>query len=314
MNFTCKTLKNSIFYKKEGLMGRYQLTCCSTADVTEEFFRSRDIRYACFSVTIDGKSYPDDLGRSIPFDRFYKMIADGAEPVTSQVSAGDYAALWEPILREGTDILHVTLSSGISGTINSANAARTLMEEKYPDRKIYVMDSLAASSGYGLFMDYLADKRDEGMTIDELYEWGMANRLRVHHWFFSSDLTSFWRGGRISKTSFAVGNLLGICPLMNVDCNGKLVPRRNIRTKKRVIAEILKTMAAHVEDGADYSGKCMICQSACMEDAEAVAQGVERICPKLKGKIIINSIGTVIGAHTGPGTVALFFMGDERID
>ncbi|MBE5997797.1 MAG: DegV family protein [Lachnospiraceae bacterium] len=293
-------------------MQKYQLTCCSTADVTEEFYKSRDIDYICFHFNLDGVEYADDLGKSIPFDRFYKMIADGAMPVTSQVGTGEYVEFWESYLMKGIDILHVTLSSGISGTINSAMAAKELLDEKYPDRKIMVLDSLAASSGYGLFMDYLADKRDEGMSMEELYEWGMANRLYVHHWFFSTDLTSYYRGGRISRTSAAVGNLLGICPLMNVNDEGKLIPRRNIRSKKRVISEIVKVMAAHVQDGAEYSGKCMLSQSACIEDAEAVVQKVEEICPKLKGKIIINSIGTVIGSHTGPGTVALFFMGDKR--
>ncbi len=293
-------------------MQNYQITCCSTADVTEEFYKSRDIKYVCFHYTIDGKEYADDLGKSIPFDRFYKMIADGAMPVTSQVGTGDYVELWEPYLKQGIDIFHVTLSSGISGTINSANAAKEQLEEQYPERKIFVLDSLGASSGYGLLMDYLADKRDEGLSIEELYDWGIANRLNIHHWFFSTDLTSYYRGGRISRTSAAVGTILGICPLMNMDDAGRLVPRRNIRSKKRVISEIVKMMAAHVQDGKDYSGKCMLSQSACYEDAEAVARKVEEICPNLKGKIVINSVGTVIGSHTGPGTVALFFMGDRR--
>ena len=293
-------------------MHNYQITCCSTADVTEDFYKSRGIRYICFHFTMDGKEYPDDLGKTIPFDRFYKMVADGATPVTSQVGTGEYVEFWEPFLAAGTDIFHVTLSSGISGTINSAHAAKELLEEKYPDRKIMVLDSLGASSGYGLFMDYLADKRDEGMSMEELYAWGEENRLYVHHWFFSTDLTSYWRGGRISRTSAAVGNLLGICPLMNVNDEGKLIPRKNIRPKKRVISEIVKTMAEHVQDGASYNGKCMISESACMEDALEVARKVEEICPNLKGRIVINSIGTVIGSHTGPGTVALFFMGDKR--
>ena len=293
-------------------MQNYQITCCSTADVTEEFYKSRNVEYICFHFNMNGQEYPDDLGKTIPFDRFYKMIADGAMPVTSQVGTGEYVEFWEQFLAKGLDVFHVTLSSGISGTINSANAAKELLEDKYPDRKIMVLDSLGASSGYGLFMAYLADKRDEGLSMEELYAWGVANRLKVHHWFFSTDLTSYYRGGRISRTSAAVGTILGICPLMNVNDEGKLIPRRNIRSKKRVISEIVKMMAAHVENGANYTGKCMLSQSACLEDAEAVARKVEEICPNLKGKIVINNIGAVIGSHTGPGTVALFFMGDER--
>ena len=293
-------------------MGTYQLTCCSTADRTAEFFDKRNIGYVCFHYTMDGVEYPDDLGKSIPPDEFYRRIAEGSQPVTSQVSTGDYVSFWEPYLAAGKDVLHVTLSSGISGTVNSANAAKDLLAEKYPDRKLYVVDSLGASSGYGLFMEYLADRRDAGADIDELYEWAMANRLRVHHWFFSTDLTSYYRGGRISRSSAAIGTILGICPLMNMDNLGHLVPRRNVRSKKKVIREIAKEMAAHVENGAEYDGKCTLSQSACPDDAEAVVRLVEEICPKLKGKIEINNIGGVIGSHTGPGTVALFFMGDER--
>ena len=295
-------------------MNTYQLTCCSTADMSEGFFSERNIRYVPFHYTMNGKEYPDDLGKTIPFDRFYKMIADGAMPVTSQVSTGEYEAFWRPILDAGMDVFHVTLSSGISGTINSAMTAKEMLDKEYPDRKSYVLDSLAASSGYGLFMAYLADKRDEGMTAEELFDWGMKNRLKVHHWFFSTNLTSYYRGGRISRTSAAVGTILGICPLMNVDFQGKLVPRRNVRTKKKVIEEIVKEMAAHVDGGSAYDGKCFISQSACLEDAEKVAEKAGQICPNLAGKVVINSIGGVIGSHTGPGTVALFFMGDERAD
>ncbi|MBQ6544111.1 MAG: DegV family protein, partial [Lachnospiraceae bacterium] len=280
-------------------MSTFQLTCCSTADLTDELFSERNIAYVCFHFTMDGVEYADDLGKSVPFEEFYRRIAAGSMPVTSQVSTGDYIAFWEPFLKEGKDILHVTLSSGISGTINSANTAKEELADKYPDRKILILDSLGASSGYGLFMIYLADLRDEGKTIDEVYEWGMANRLHMHHWFFSTDLTSYYRGGRISRTSAAVGTILGICPLMNMDDKGHLVPRRNVRLKKRVIQEIVKEMEAHAQGGTAYSGKCMLSQSACIDDAKAVVALIEQKFPALKGKIIINWVGGVIGSHTG---------------
>ena len=150
------------------------------------------------------------------------------------------------------------------------------------------------------------------MTVDELHAWTMLHRLELHHWFFSTDLKFFVKGGRISKTSGWVGTMLRICPLLNMDDQGKLIPREKIRTKKKVIARIVEKMQAHAKDGADYSGKCFISQSACEEDARAVAALVEAAFPKLNGKVVINSIGTTIGSHTGPGTVALFFWGDER--
>ena len=211
-------------------------------------------------------------------------------------------------------MLHVTLSSGISGANAAACMAAERLRAQYPGRTIHIVDSLGASSGYGLFLDKLADLRDGGMPIDELYQWAIANRLKLHHWFFSTDLTFYIKGGRISKTSGLVGTMLGICPLLNMDNLGRLIPRAKIRTKKRVIEEIVNRMEKHALGGLDYSGKCYISQSACMDDARAVAGLVEQRFKKLDGKVEINYIGTVIGSHTGPGTVALFFWGDERQD
>ncbi len=295
-------------------MSDFILSCCSTADMPKSFFEERNVAYVCFHFNMDGKDYSDDLGESMPFPEFYKRIEEGAQPTTSQVNVEEFTNFFEPFLKEGKDILHVSLSSGLSGSFNSASiAARDLME-KYPERTIKVVDSLGASSGFGVLMTYLADLRDEGKSLTEVYDWAEKNKLRVHHWFFSTDLTSYKRGGRISATSAMVGTLLGICPLLNMDNEGHLIPRKKIRTKKKVIEELVNMMKEHVEDGPDYKGYCYISNSACEEDAEKVRDLVEAYCPNLKGKVLINSIGTVIGSHTGPGTVALFFLGDERVD
>lgn len=295
-------------------MSDYILSCCSTADLSAELMEARDIHYICFHYEVDGTTYPDDLGQSIPFSRFYQMMRDGAMTRTSQVAAGEYEEYFESFLREGKDILHLTLSSGISGTLNSAMIASEDLREKYPERKIYIVDSLAASSGYGLFMDRLADLRDSGMSIDEVRDWAEANKLKCLHWFFTSDLTFFIRGGRVSKASGMIGQVLNICPLLNVDAQGKLIPREKHRGKKKVIHAIVQKMREQAENGLDYSGKCFISQSDCLSDARAVADAVEATFPKLDGKVRIFDIGTTIGSHTGPGTVALFFWGQERRD
>lgn len=295
-------------------MSDYIISCCSTADLSKEHFQKRDIHYICFHFELDGKQYSDDLGESIPFEQFYQMMAEGADTKTSQINVEEFEAYFEPFLKEGKDILHLCLSSGITGVINSANLAKSNLEERYPDRKIYIVDSLAASSGFGLLMDKLADLRDEGMTIDELYEWANANKLKLRHWFFSTDLTFYVKGGRISKTAGFVGGVLNICPLLDVNDEGKLIPRFKIRTKRKVIQTIVDKMEETVQDGLDYSGKCYISYSACYEDAKAVADLVEARFPKLNGKVLLNSIGTTIGSHTGPGTVALFYWGKERTD
>jgi DegV family protein with EDD domain len=295
-------------------MSGYILSCCSTADLSKHHFEGRDIHYICFHFSLDGKSYPDDLGASVPFDEFYKAMAEGADTKTSQVSTGDFINYFTPFLDQGLDILHVCLSSGLSGVYNSANIAKSELCAKYPDRKIYIVDSLGASSGYGLLMDALADKRDSGIGIDELHSWVNAHRLNLHHWFFSTDLTFYVKGGRISKTAALVGAMLKICPLLNMDMCGHLIPRYKIRSKKRVIEEIVNQMEIHACDGRHYSGKCYISHSACFEDARAVANLIEARFPDLNGKVEIYNVGTVIGSHTGPGTVALFFWGDERVD
>ena len=151
------------------------------------------------------------------------------------------------------------------------------------------------------------------MGIEELYSWLEEHKLNLHHWFFSTDLKFYIKGGRVSKTSGAIGTVLGICPLLNMDAAGRLIPRSKIRSKKKVIKEIVKRMEEHAENGDDYSEKCYISQSACIDDAKAVADLVEEHFKKLNGRVEINYIGTTIGSHTGPGTVALFFWGDKRI-
>ena len=295
-------------------MSDYIISCCSTADLTKEHFESRQINYICFHYELDGKEYVDDLGQSMDFHEFYRAMANGATTKTSQVNADEFIEYFTPFLEQGKDILHVTLSSGISGVHNSAMVAKQDLEERFPERKIFIVDSLGASSGYGLIMDKLADLRDGGMGLEELYQWTEANKLKLHHWFFSTDLSFYVKGGRISKTAGFVGSVLELCPLLNMDNLGRLIPRFKIRTIKKVIQAIEKKMAENAENGLEYADKCYISQSDCYEDARAVADLVEKNIPNLKGKVEINHIGTTIGSHTGPGTVALFFWGCERTE
>lgn len=301
-------------YKGVLNMYSYVLTCCSTADMPNNYFKERNIPFVCFHYVLDGKEYLDDVGVTMSFEEFYRRIQAGAMPTTSQVNLWQYINFFEQFLKEGKDILHISLSSGLSGSCNSATVAREELISRYPDRKILIVDSLGASSGYGLLTDLAADMRDNGATLEETYLWVEENKLNVHHWFFSTDLTHYKRGGRISATSAAVGTLLNICPLLNMSYDGKLIPRKKIRGKKRVITEIVKMMEVHAKDGMNYSGKCFISNSACYDEARRVADLIQEKFPSLNGKIMINSVGTVIGSHTGPGTVALFFLGDKRQD
>ena len=294
-------------------MNKFLLSCCSTSDLNVKHYKDRGIRFICFHYFLDGIEHKDDFGETLPISEFYKKMEQGAMTKTSQLNAQDYYNYFENLINEGyKEILHLTLSSGISGTINSARIAVNMINEKYKDVKIYIVDSLAASSGYGLLMEKLADLKDEGKGIEEVRDWAENNRLFINHWFFSTDLKYYVRGGRISRTSGFFGNMLHVCPLLNVNDEGKLIPREKIIGKKKVINAIVQKMIENAKDGKDYNDYCYISHSAVFEDAKAVKDKVEDYFPNLKGKVEIFDIGTTIGSHTGPGTVALFFVGKER--
>lgn len=295
-------------------MAEYILSCESTADISEEKLRSGNIECISYPYLLNGKEYLDDFGKTVPYEEYYRMLSEGAETHTAQINIARYEDYWSPFLEQGKDVVHIVLSSGLSGGIISARNAAALLEERFTDNKVYVVDSLAASSGYGMLVDAAAGKRDEGMSAPELVEWLENNKRQVHQWVFSTDLSFFVKGGRISKAAAVFGGALQICPLINMDRLGRLIPREKIRTKKRVIEEDVKKMELHAQNGRDYSGKCFISHSACYEDAKKVADLIVERFPKLCGKPEIFWIGTTVGSHTGPGTVALFFWGDERVD
>ena len=293
-------------------MSDFILTCDTAVDLNREYLESRNIPFIGFPFNIEGKDYRDDLGDTLSYEDFYKKIDGGAMPSTSQINIADAYDFFEKYVKEGKDILHLAFSSGLSGTYNCAvNAAEDLMNE-YPDRKIIVVDSLAASSGHGLLLDAMYELKQNGMGMEELAEFAKNNRLRVQHWFYTTDLTHFKRGGRVSPAACAIGNLLNLCPLMNVDMEGKLAVRGKIKGKKKAAKEALNKMLELCENGQDYNKKCFISNSGCFEDAKYLADLVNETFSKLDGEVKIYDIGTIIGSHTGRGTVALFFFGEER--
>lgn len=293
-------------------MSNYIVSGSTTADLSKAHFEKINVKYICYRYQLDGVTYVDDLGETMPLSDFYEKMANGAETSTSQINVEEFVAYFRPFLEQGLDVLHVCLSSGITGVLNSANLAKELLMSEFPDRKLYIVDSLAASSGYGLLLDAMASLRDQGMSIDELYQWTEENKLNVNHWFFSTDLTFYIRGGRVSKTAGTIGQLLNICPLLNIDYQGHLIVREKIRSKKRAFKTTVDKMAELADDGTAYSGKCFMSHSNVLEDAEEVARQIEERFPHLDGKVQINNIGTTIGSHTGPGTIAVFFWGKKR--
>jgi len=292
---------------------KFILSCGSTVDMPYSYVQSRDIPVLFYSYTVDGVEYVDDMERDPgALDRFYGMLAEGKLPKTSQINHVAYVEFFDEILKDGGDLLHLAFGSGMSGSVNNAFSAAEELKEKYPDQKIIVVDSLCSSSGYGLLMDIAADMRDAGCTIEETVEWLEKNRNRVHHQFFSTDLTHFRRSGRVSGATATIGTILGICPIMRLNAEGRIISYDKVRGKKKAVAETLRVMMEHIENGADYDGKCFICNSRCPEEAELLKESIEKSFPNLVGKVRIFQIGTIIASHCGPGTTAAFFMGDER--
>ena len=291
---------------------KFTLSCCSTVDLPYSYMESRDIPVLFYTYVVDGVEYDDDMGRdpeALP--RFYRFLEEGKLPQTSQVNVAAYMDFFENLLQKG-DLLHIAFTSGQSGSVHNAVAAAKLLQEKYPDKKLVVIDSLCSSSGYGLLVDSAADMRDAGRSIDEVAQWVLDNRNTVHHQFFSSDMTQFRRTGRVSGAAATVATVLNICPIMRLDDKGAIKAYSKVRGKKKAVETTVNAMEQHAQGGRDYDQRCFVCHYRCPEDAALLITALEERFPHLKGKIRLCDIGTIIGSHAGPGTVAVFFYGNER--
>ncbi len=291
---------------------QFILSCESTVDVPYSYMEQRNVPVLFYSYVVDGQVYPDDMGRdSQALPRFYGFLADGKMPSTSQLNVFQYTDFFEQLLEQG-DVLHVAFGSGMTPSVNNAVEAAELLRPKYPDRKLVVVDSLCSSSGYGLLVDGAADLRDAGCSLDETEQWLLANRQHVHHQFFSTDLQYFRRSGRVSGPAATIGTILGICPLMRLDDRGRIIAYSKVRGKKNAVAATVQAMEEHAAGGAGYAGKCWVCHSNALAEAEETRDAIRAHFPNLQGEVRICDIGTIIASHCGPGTVAAFFFGDER--
>lgn len=289
----------------------YILSCESTVDFPYAYAAQRELPVLFYSYLIDGESYPDDMLRdpeALP--RFYRFLSEGKLPNTSQINEFAYEEFFEDLVQRG-DVLHIAFGSGMSNSVANAQKAAQLVRERHPERKLLVIDSLCSSSGYGMLVDYAADLRDGGASMEEVAQWVMENRNRVHHQFFSTDLKYFRRGGRVSGPAATIGAILNICPIMRLNDEGRIIAYDKVRGKKAAIRTTVERMVQHAEGGTDYSGKCFICHSNCLSDAEQTRQTILERFPRLP-EVRIFDIGTIVASHSGPGTVAVFFLGDER--
>lgn len=291
---------------------QFILSCESTVDLPYAYVSGRGISVLFYSYMVDGREYPDDMGRdpsALPM--FYGFLKEGKLPTTSQINAFRYEEYFEALLKKG-DVLHIAFGSGMTPSVRNAVEAAEMLRAKYPNRQILVVDSLCSSTGYGMLVDEAADLRDGGSSMKEIEAWLLANRQKVHHQFFSTDLKYYRRSGRISGSAATLGAILNICPIMRLDDTGHIIAYDKVRGKKNAVQRTIKTMEEHVQGGTQYSGKCWICHSNCIEEAEQTRDAIAARFPNIREEIRICDIGTIIASHCGPGTVAVFFFGDER--
>lgn len=289
-------------------MREYVITTDNNADLPVEYYKEHNVGCMYFSYTMDDVLYKQ--GSYMPEGEFYGKMRAGSMPTTAQVNPEEARLLFELYLKEGKDILHIAFSSGLSGTYNSCRIAVEELREEYPDRIITIIDSLAASLGQGLLV-YLTQKlKEEGADMQTAAEWAENHRKNIVHLFTVDDLNHLYRGGRVSKTTAVLGGMLNIKPILHVDDEGKLIPIGKVRGRKKSILELASLMDEKLGSHKDTCDTIFISHGDCLEDAKFLAEKI-----KARYQInteIINYVGSVIGAHSGPGTLALFFVGDLR--
>ena len=284
----------------------YRLYSDSTCDLSKDLLDGMDVKILDLTYEVDSAAY---VGDEMSMKVFYDKMRNGSMTKTSQISPAVYEAAFEEEIKNGYDILYLAFSSGLSGSYNGACIARDTLLEKYPEAKIVCIDSLCASTGEGLLLIKADRKKKEGLDIDALAEWLEANKLHLCHVFTVDDLKYLKRGGRVSAAAAIAGSVLGIKPILHVDNEGHLIPIGKIRGRKQSINKLVELVSEKV--GGWENKEVAICQGDCMEDAEYAAQLMR---DRLGSETIVHICytGPVIGAHSGPGTLALFFMGEER--
>ena len=294
-------------------MSDYKIITDSTCDLSPKLVKELDIEVIPMIFLIGDDTYynyPDE--RDISSHDFYDRLRGGETSITNQITPVTFADTFEPFLKTGKDVLYISFSSGLSGTYDNARLTVEVLSKKYPERKIYAVDSLSASMGEGLLIYHAVQKKNEGLRIEAVRDWVTENRCRLAHWFTVDDLNHLKRGGRVSGAAALVGTMLGIKPVLHVDDEGHLIPVEKVRGRRQsldsLIEHMAKATAKIVEKPEDQM--IFISHSDSSEDAQYIAQQVKE---KFHVNTLeINPIGPVIGTHSGPGTIALFFLGSDR--
>lgn len=290
-------------------MSNYRIVTDSAADMSAAMVEELGVTVLPLCFTMEEKTYEDHPDRrDMPIEEFYRRLREGKMATTSAVNVSQYIDVLEPILQAGEDVLVLAFSSGLSTTYNSSTIAVAELREKYPERKLFTVDTLCASLGQGLLVWQAAALQKAGKSLEEVRDWAEDNKLKLCHWVAVDDLAHLKRGGRISATTAFVGGMLNIKPIIHVDNEGHLINVGKVRGRTASLKHLVDEMEKRVIDPQEQV--IFISHSDCLEDARVVGEEVKR---RFGVKdVVYNYIGPVIGAHTGPGTVALFFMGTER--
>jgi DegV family protein with EDD domain len=286
----------------------YRVFTDSCSDLTKDYAAERKLDVIPMLYRIEKKEYLDDYGASMPHHEFYEKLRAGGSCTTAQINTAEFERVFSPVLEGGEDILYIAFSSALSGTYQSARIAKQDLEEKYPGRRVMVVDSKCASMGEGLLVHYALNNRDAGMSLAENAAWLEENRGKVCHWFTVFDLNHLKRGGRVSAAAAFFGTMLSIKPVLHVDDEGRLIPMEKAKGRARSIRALLDHMKS---TAINPEGQTVFISHG---DSEADARLLADMVQKEWGvkDIRINYIGPVIGAHSGPDTIALFFLGDKR--
>lgn len=289
-------------------MRDFVITTDNNSDLPLDYYEKNGIGVVSLTYTLDGKTY--DMYTALPSHEFYDSMRNGSMPTTAQINPTDARELFEPYLKKGMDILHIAFSSGLSGSYNSSRIAAEELKEEYPDAKIITIDSLAASLGQGMLVYKAVQLKNQGKSIDEVADWVENHKLNQCHMFTVDDLNHLYRGGRVSKMTAVFGTMLNIKPVLHVDDAGKLINIDKVRGRRKSLNELVNKMEEKIGSYRDQNDVIFISHGDCLEDAKYVAKQVEeRFGCK---EFVFNDVGATIGAHSGPGTVALFFLGDVR--
>lgn len=280
----------------------------SCSDLPLWYVEQRNLPVLYFTYQFKGQDQPDDLGRTISYRDFYNEVRNGEMPTTSQVNSQTYIDFFRRYIEEGKSIIYMCFSSALTGSYNSALLARNMILEEYPDADITIIDTLSASLGQGLLVHHALDLRDKGMEKEKIVEWIENNKLRLAHWFTVDDLEHLRRGGRVSGAAAFIGTILSIKPVLHVDNEGRLIPVQKAKGRKKSLKTLLEKMEETVINPKEQV--IFISHGDAEEDANYVADLVRNQFGVKD--IMISNIGPVIGSHSGPGTIALFFLANNR--